>query len=119
MLRKYPLATAVAVSLSLPGAAFAASVHGRRHVVHHWHGYGFLPGYHQPPNNSVPMYRSKESNRGTPDFAPTYWYGGGRYFFGEPHFFPRPLGWRQFQSVLDLHAYRADVELRLSPRAHS
>ncbi len=68
MLRKYPLATAVAVSLSLPGAAFAASVHGRRHVVHHWHGYGFLPGYHQPPNNSVPMYRSKESNRGTPDF---------------------------------------------------
>jgi hypothetical protein len=81
------LAIAVAASLWLPMTALAAAPHGKRHVVHHWHGYGFLPGYHQPPNNSIPMYRSKETIHGAPDFAPSYWYGGGRYFFGEPHFF--------------------------------
>lgn len=59
MLRKFWFAIAVAASLSLPAIAFAASVHGKRQIIHHWHGYGFLPGYHQPPNNSVPMYRSK------------------------------------------------------------
>jgi hypothetical protein len=80
------LAIAVAVSLSPPAIGFAASTHGKPHVIHHWHGYGFLPGYHQPPNNSVPIYRSKGSIRGTPDFAPSYWYGGGRYYFGEPGF---------------------------------
>jgi len=86
MPHKFSLAIAVAASLSLPALAFAASVHGKRHVVHHWHGYGFLPGYHQPPNNSVPVYASKSSVHGTPDFAPSYWYGGGWYYFGEPGF---------------------------------
>ena len=28
--------------------------------------------------------------------------------------FPRPLEWRQFRSVLDLYAYRTDVELRVT-----
>jgi hypothetical protein len=88
MLRRFLFLIAVANSLSLSAIiASAASPHGKRHVVHHWHGYGFLPGYHQPPNNSVPMYRSKESIGGMPDFTPSFWYGGGRYFLGEPHFF--------------------------------
>ena len=86
MWRKFSLAITLWASVLLPAMAFAASVHGQRHIIHRWHGYGFLPGYHQPPNNSVPMYRSKESIRGTPDFAPSYWYGGGWYYFGEPGF---------------------------------
>src|SRR5579872_1900885 len=86
LLRKVSLAIAVAGSLSLPAIAFAASVHEKRHVVHHWHGYGFLPGYHQPPNNNVPIYGSRGSVRCLPDFAPSYWYGGGWYYFGEPGF---------------------------------
>jgi hypothetical protein len=85
--RKFSLAITLWASVLLPVMAFAAAVHGQRHIIHRWHGYGFLPGYHQPPNNSVPMYRSKESIRGAPDFAPSYWYGGGWYYFGEPHFF--------------------------------
>ena len=87
LLRKVSLVIAIAASVSVPAVAFAASVHGKRYVVHRWHGYGFLPGYHQPPNNSVPIYRSKESIRGAPDFAPSYWYGGGWYYYGEPGYF--------------------------------
>jgi hypothetical protein len=59
MLRKVLLAIVVAVSLSLPAVAFAASAHGKPLVIHPWHGYGFLPGYHQPPNNNVPVYGPK------------------------------------------------------------
>jgi hypothetical protein len=97
MLRKFRFAIAITAvaSIAAPVTHFAAFAHERRHVIHHWHGYGFLPGYHQPPNNSVPMYRSKNAGRRTPDFAPSYWnggtpsywYGGGRYYLGEPHFF--------------------------------
>jgi hypothetical protein len=82
MLRKVWLA--IAAALVLPAIALAAPA-PKRHI-YRWHGYGFLPGYHQPPNNSVPMYRSKDSSRGTPDLAPCYWYGGGWYYFGEPGF---------------------------------
>lgn len=93
MLRKFTFAIAVAAALTPPATGSAAFAQQKRHIVHRWHGYGFLPGYRQPPNNSVPMYRSKQSR--TPDFAPSYWYGGtpsywyggGRYYFGEPHFF--------------------------------
>jgi len=46
----------------LPAIAFAAPAHKR---IYHWHGYGFLPGYHQLPDNSVPVYGSKGSIRGT------------------------------------------------------
>src|ERR1700722_19269865 len=80
MLRKFPLAIAVAFASALPAIAFAAPIHGRPPVVHRWHGYGFLPGYHQPPNLSVPDYARKQA----PDYTPSYWYGGSRYYFGEP-----------------------------------
>jgi hypothetical protein len=83
-LRKFPLAIAIAASLSLPAVALAASVHTKRFVIHRWHGYGFLPGYHQPPALGVPDYANK---RAAPDFTPRYWYGGGLYYFGAPGFF--------------------------------
>jgi hypothetical protein len=69
----------------LPAIAFAAPAHQRH--VYHWHGYGFLPGYHQPPSNSVPVYGAAGSDRGSPDYAPSYWYNGGRYYFGGPGFY--------------------------------
>ncbi len=69
--------------LLLPAVAFSAP---KRHVSH-WHGYGFLPGYRQPPNDSVPVYGARGAIRGTPDYTPSYWYNGERYYFGEPGFF--------------------------------
>jgi hypothetical protein len=69
--------------LLLPAIAFGASAH-KRHV---WHGYSFLPGYHQPPNNSVPVFASKGSIRGTPDYTLSYWYNGARYYYGDPRLF--------------------------------
>ena len=86
MRRKLQLGIAIAASLSLPAVAFAASARAKPFVIHHWHGYGFLPGYHQPPSNSVPMYASKGAIQGTPDFTPRYWNGAGWYYFGAPRF---------------------------------
>ena len=84
MQRKFLLALAVAVLVSPLAVAAAAPVHGKRFVIHRWHGYGFLPGYHQPPNNTVPDYASK--GVGTPDFSPQYWNVAGWYYFGAPRF---------------------------------
>jgi hypothetical protein len=98
MLRRFSLG--IVASLLLPAVALAGSVREKRHVVYHWRGYGFLPGYHQPPSPG-------EVHYGTP----SYLYGGGRYYFGEPGFFAWPLEWRQLRAVLDPHAYRTDVEL--------
>ena len=55
MSRIVPASIAVLLSL-LPAIALAAPA-DKRH--YHWHGYGFLPGYHQPPSNSVPVYGPK------------------------------------------------------------
>lgn len=71
----------------LPAMALAAPVHKR--PIYHWHGYGFLPGYHQPPSNSVPIYGLKGSSRGDRAYVPHYWYDGGRYYFGDPGFYER------------------------------
>ncbi len=62
-----------------------------------WHGYGFLPGYHQPPNNSLPAYaqigsvsRFARRNR-RPwyiDPVPSYYgYDGDWHYFGRPGFY--------------------------------
>ena len=48
MLRKIVGLIAIAALLLSATAAFAAPALGKRHVVHRWHGYGFLPG----PNRS-------------------------------------------------------------------
>jgi hypothetical protein len=79
------LALSTAMILLLPALAFAAAP-PKRHI-YHWHGYGFLPGYHQPPNNSVPIYGPKGAIGGGPEWAPSYWYNGGWYYFGRPGFF--------------------------------
>ena len=62
-----------------------------------WHGYGFLPGYHQPLNNSLPAYKQKaavlrqaQRNR-RPwyiDPVPSYvGYDGYFHYFGRPGFY--------------------------------
>jgi hypothetical protein len=84
VLRKFPIAIVAVLSL-LPAIAFAASAQAKRHV-YHWHGYGFLPGYHQPPNNSVPIYGPRPSASGRPTYTPGYWYGDGYYYLGNPGF---------------------------------
>jgi hypothetical protein len=45
------LSIAIVLSL-LPVGALAARAH--KQPAPRWHGYGFLPGYDQPPNNSLP-----------------------------------------------------------------
>ncbi len=86
----------IAIALSLlPVVAPAAPAHKR--PAPRWHGYGFLPGYHQPPNNSLPAYAQKASvsrmarhNR-RPwyiDPIPSYYgYDGDWHYFGRPGFY--------------------------------
>jgi hypothetical protein len=83
----------IAVVLSLASiAASAAPIHKR--PAPRWHGYGFLPGYQQPPNNSQPLYAQKGVGRSTRERRPWYidpttgYYGydGNRYYFGRPGF---------------------------------
>ena len=88
------LSIAIVLSL-LPVVAPAAPAHNR--LAPRWHGYGFLPGYHQPPNNSLPAYAQKASvsrmarhNR-RPwyiDPIPSYYgYDGDWHYFGRPGFY--------------------------------
>jgi hypothetical protein len=70
-------------SALLPASAVAAPPHKQR--IYHWHGYGFLPGYHQPPSNSTPIYGRKGAiGLGPDEEAPSYWYNGNWYYFGRP-----------------------------------
>jgi hypothetical protein len=91
------LCVSLAIALLLPPIATLAAPakhHAEHRRIYHWHGYGFLPGYHQPPNNSIPMYAEKRSSHGARDhppnffldYAPSYWYGGW-YYYGNPGFF--------------------------------
>jgi hypothetical protein len=82
MSRRFSLSSAFLLAV-LPAIAFAAPVHKR--PIHPWHGYGFLPGYHQPPNNSVPVFGAKGAIGDDPG-APQYWYNGW-YYFGRPGFY--------------------------------
>jgi len=84
MSRRFSLSTAILLAL-LPAIALAAPPHKRR--IHHWHGYGFLPGYHQPPNNNVPIYGPRGAIGDADAPAPSYWYDGGWRYYGRPGFF--------------------------------
>lgn len=65
------LSTAILLSL-LSAVAHTAPAH-KRHKPH-WHDYGFLPGYRQPPNNNFPVFGEKGAIRSTSDDAPQlYW----------------------------------------------
>jgi len=70
--------------LLVPAIAFAAPAH-HRHVA--FHGYGFLPGYHQPRNESIPVYGTQDSRRNRPAYVPRYWYNGAWRYFGRPGFY--------------------------------
>ncbi|MGA7429602.1 MAG: hypothetical protein WBQ24_14815 [Xanthobacteraceae bacterium] len=101
MSRRFCLSIAVLLSL-LPGVATADPPHAKQ-SIHRWHGYGFLPGYHQPPSNSVPIYSHRTAARNSPSYdapgfaapgssfpnygTPSYWWDGSRYYFGNPGFY--------------------------------
>jgi hypothetical protein len=53
MSRLVCLSIAAVLSL-LSAVATAARIH--KPPAPRWHGYGFLPGYHQPLSNSLPLY---------------------------------------------------------------
>jgi hypothetical protein len=85
MSRIFSLSIAILLSL-LPAVTSAAPAHKPR--VPHWHGYGFLPGYHQPPNNSRPVFGAKGAATGEPDYSPQYFgYDGEWHYFGRPGFY--------------------------------
>jgi hypothetical protein len=76
--------------LLLPAVAFAApAAHKQRRAAHikRWN-YGFLPGYHQPPSNTIPIQGPVGTvRRNSPAYVPSYYgYDGNRYYFGEPGF---------------------------------
>jgi hypothetical protein len=94
MLRFAPFTIAVVLSL-LAVAVQAAPVQKRPKPA--WHGYGFLPGYQQPPSNSQPLYAQKNgfaraARRDkrpwyidpTPDY---FGYDGQWHYVGRPGFY--------------------------------
>jgi hypothetical protein len=83
MFRTVSVSIVILVSL-LPIVTSAAPA--KRHAAR-WHGYGFLPGYRQPVNETVPVFGARGAARGGPDYTPSYWYNGDRYYFGRPGFF--------------------------------
>jgi hypothetical protein len=96
-LLKALLVTALAASL-LPAPAMAKPVGVKRHLKivvhpkypprHRWHGYGFLPGYRQPPNLTEWRDRSVRYRGRYEPFEWRYWSGGElRYGWGGPGFF--------------------------------
>jgi hypothetical protein len=94
MLRFACLSIAIVVSL-LSAVAQAAPAQKRPAKV--WHGYGFLPGYHQPPSNSQPLSVQKDQalrmarHAKRPwyiDPVPRYWgYDGELHYVGRPGFY--------------------------------
>ena len=90
------LCLSIAIVLSLLSvAAPAAPLHKR--PAPHWHGYGFLPGYHQPLSNSLPLYAQKDAIRRLAsherrpwyiDPVPRYYgYDGNWHYLGRPGFY--------------------------------
>jgi hypothetical protein len=79
------LSSLILLSL-LPAVAFAAPpAHKRQHITR-WN-YGFLPGYHQPQSNTIPVFGPKGASHGNgPAYVPSYYWYGDRYYFGEPGF---------------------------------
>ena len=114
------LSIAVVLSL-LPVVAPAEPVHKR--PAPRWHGYGFLPGYQQPPNNSHSALRPESFGfaHGAPQPAPLVYRSSPTILrvrrrlalFRPAWLLRRPLQWRQLRPVLDADADRAGLELRL------
>jgi hypothetical protein len=73
MVRNLLAPIALVAFLLSAAVAFAAPVHGNRHVVRQWHGYGFLPGYRSPER--IEWERAQHRER-------VYWYGGPGFYRG-------------------------------------
>ncbi len=69
MSRTSSVLTIILLSL-LPVVTSGAPAH-KRHVTR-WHGYGFLPGYRQPPNNNRPVFGARGAVTGEPDYYTPY-----------------------------------------------
>ncbi len=81
------LSVLIIALLSLSPVVTSGAPAPKRHVAR-WHGYGFLPGYHQPPNNTVPVFGRKGAVTGEPDYSPQYLgYDGEWHYFGRPGFY--------------------------------
>jgi hypothetical protein len=81
------LSLSIVILLLLQPATIWGAPPAKKRQSAHWHGYGFLPGYRQPPIDSVPILGPRGAARGYPDYSPTYWYGGDQYYFGRPGFY--------------------------------
>jgi hypothetical protein len=83
----------IAIVLSLLSAVAAATPIKKRPAPV-WHGYGFLPGYHQPLNNSLPLYAQKDAVRRLARSSRRPWYidpvPGYYGYDGNWHYFGRP-----------------------------
>jgi hypothetical protein len=87
----------IIVVVSLLSAATLAAEPAAKRPKPVWHGYGFLPGYHQPLSNSIPLYKQKDAGRRLArenrrpwyiDPTPRYYgYDGEKYYFGQPGFY--------------------------------
>ncbi|HTQ81832.1 MAG TPA: hypothetical protein VMI47_01070 [Pseudolabrys sp.] len=96
MPRKLSAVLAIAAGLMLAAAAAPAeTVHKKHHVTHHWHGYGFLPGYRPPPvvardraEHYYDLYGPRYYGPAWPRYYRGRWNGGG---FG-PCYTQTPIG---------------------------
>lgn len=100
MLRGLLGVIAIAIALSLAQTALSAAVDKKRdvtkhHVVRHWHGYGFLPGYRPPEviererlEHYYRVYGPQYYGPAWPGFYRGRWNGGG---FG-PCWTQTPIG---------------------------
>lgn len=94
MSRLICLLIAVAFSLS---SALALAAPAQKRPAPRWHGYGFLPGYRQPLNNTLPLYAQKDGVRRYAranrrpwyvDPVPRYYgYDDAWHYFGRPGFY--------------------------------
>jgi hypothetical protein len=87
---KHIMASLMAASLLLPASALASTgTQPKRITVHpkaRWHGYGFLPGYRQPPDNTDWRRRTVRRYDSDQRFINLYT-GQVSYGFGYPGFY--------------------------------
>ena len=92
------LTLAVMAALLAPAQAKSADTHTESHaksrtkvtVRPHWHGYGFLPGYHQPPGLSDWHDRAGRHGDISGRYERRYlnlWTGQWNYGWGRPGFY--------------------------------